>query len=398
MPFMLSQLIEAARWLGALAVLSLHVNNMFVNQADIMSAPHAAPAYVWWFFTGSAIGHQAVVGFFVLSGWLVGGAVLARIGRGEDFLRSYFIHRISRVYVVLVPALFLTLALDALGRGLFSDAGVYDQPAFSGHSSAGLFLASVANLQGIVFDHFGSNGPLWSLACEFWYYVCFPLLLLPFARNYAPAPRFASFALGLALTAGLLAPQSWFGFGFVIWGMGAFSTRASRPLIRSRWLALLMLAGGVALIRLLARGPVLVAHPWLNPASDLAAAALFVNALLAFRDAPQSGFAALHSAFHARLADFSFSVYAVHMPIVIFLRAAVAHVMGRDWPLQLATGANYAAALVVLGTTFASAYLFSRLTEAKTGAARRALRGALDRLAPPPAVPAPVRERATTGP
>jgi peptidoglycan/LPS O-acetylase OafA/YrhL len=293
----------------------------------------------------------------------------------------------------------LTLALDFMGRRLFADAGVYDQSAFSGHSSAGLFLASLANLQGIVFDHFGSNGPLWSLACEFWYYVCFPLLLLPFARNYAPATRFAAFTLGLALTAGLLTPQSWFGFGFVIWALGAFATRAPRPLIRSRWLALLALAGVVALIRLLARGPVLAAHPWLNPASDLAAAALFANALLAFRVGPQTGFAALRPAFHATLADFSFSVYAVHMPIVIFLRAAVAHVMGRDWPLQIATGANYAAALLVLGTTFASAYLFSRLTEAKTGAARRALRAALDRLAPAPAPagPAPVRERATTG-
>jgi peptidoglycan/LPS O-acetylase OafA/YrhL len=396
MPFLLSQLIEAGRWIGALAVLLLHVTNMFVNQADIMSAPHAFPAYVWWFFTGTEMGHQAVVGFFVLSGWLVGGGAMAKFAAGQPFLRDYFVHRVARIYVVLIPALFVTLAFDSAGRAFFADSGVYDWPLFVGHFSAWLFFAGFLNLQSLVFPHFGTNGPLWSLACEFWYYISFPLLILPFARRYGILARVGGFALGLALVVALSGPGNWFAFGFVLWSIGAFAMRVSRPVIRSRGLSLALFALAIVVIRLVVRGPLLAEHPGIGPAADLSAALLFANLLLAFRDAPQEGFSALRWKFHAPLADFSFSLYAIHMPLVIFARAGVGHFVGREWAAQLATGENYAVALGLTATVVACAYGFSRVTEARTGAVRRALRGVLDRFIP--ATPAEAAsERITAG-
>ena len=162
MPFLLSQLIEAFRWLGALAVVGLHATNLFVNQADIMSASHAPPVYVWWFLTGFESGHQAVVGFFVISGYLVGGAVLARLSAPDRFLRDYFINRLSRVYIVLIPALTLTFILDFTGRYFFTSSTFYDGAMFKGHFTAGLLFTSLLNLQGIYYDYFGTDGPLWS--------------------------------------------------------------------------------------------------------------------------------------------------------------------------------------------------------------------------------------------
>jgi peptidoglycan/LPS O-acetylase OafA/YrhL len=395
MPFLLSQLIEAARWLGALIVLTGHAANIFVNQADIMSAPHAFPAYIWWFFSGAGFGHQAVVGFFVLSGWLVGGAVLAKIGKSRDFPRDYFVHRVSRIYVVLAPALLLTAVLDAIGGAFFADSGVYDWPVFQGHFKASLFLANLANLQNIYFGYFGVNGPLWSLACEFWYYVMFALLMTPMARYLPPAQRYGAFALGAAGTVALAAPESFFSLGFAIWAMGAFATRASRPLIRSRWLSLAIYAAAVVLVRLVVRGPLLDAHPMIGQAADLASAALFVNLLLAFRDGPQTGFAALRWRAHAPLASFSFSTYAIHMPIVILARAGAGHFLGRDWATQLATPAHYALTIAIVFATAICSYGFSRLTEARTGDARRALRRLVDRLVPATAVMEAVPERMT---
>ncbi len=382
MPFILSQFIEACRWLGALVVLAVHTNNMFVNLADIMTAPHGPLVYAWWFYAAFELGHQAVLAFFVMSGYLVGGAVLAHMRKSQDFLREYFIHRVSRIYLVVGPAVALTLVLDSIGRAIFADSGVYDWPVFKGHFSATLFLASFANLQGIAFDYFGTNGPLWSLACEFWYYVTFPLLLLPFARNYPLTLRYGGFALGVALFIALSIPPSWFKFGYILWAMGAFATLLPRPIIKSRWLALAIYALVVVLIRLLVRGPILIAHPWLADATDLFASALFTIVLLAFRYGPHEGFSLLRPKFHKTLADFSFSLYSIHMPILIFVRAAAGTAFGRDWPTQLATPQHFALAFSVMGIAIVAGYLFSRVTEAKTGAARRKLRALLDRIAP----------------
>ena len=374
MPFLLSQLIEAFRWMGALAVVGLHATNLFLNQADIMSATHAAPVYAWWFLTGFESGHQAVVGFFVLSGYLVGGAVLARVREPKPFLKDYYLHRFTRVYVVLIPTLLLTLFLDFLGRRLFTSSEIYSGAMFEGHFASSLLFASLFNLQGIYFDFFGTNGPLWSLACEFWYYITFPLLVIFFAKNYSLQFRVVGFIAGLLLFIFLLAPESWFGFGFILWGMGAFATMAPRPLLRSRLLSFVLLASVFILIRLLVRGAAVEAHPLISRGADLIAAGAFVNLLLAFRDGANAGFQILKSDWHKILADFSFSLYAVHMPILIFMRAASDQFFGERWVLQLAEFGNYVLATSVIGLTILGAFLFSRMSEARTAQLRRRLR------------------------
>jgi peptidoglycan/LPS O-acetylase OafA/YrhL len=374
MPFLLSQLIEAFRWMGALAVVGLHATNLFLNQADIMSASHAAPVYLWWFLTGFESGHQAVVGFFVLSGYLVGGAVLSRMREPKPFLKDYYLHRVTRVYVVLIPTLLLTLLFDFLGRRLFVSSEIYKGAMFVGHFTSSLLFASLLNLQGIYFEFFGTNGPLWSLACEFWYYITFPLLLIFFAKHYSTQFRFVAFIAGLLLFIFLITPESWFGFGFILWAMGAFATLVPRPLLRSRLLSFMLLVSVFILIRLLVRGPAVEAYPLISRGADLLAAGAFVNLLLAFRDGPSEGFTILKSDWHKILADFSFSLYAVHMPLLIFMRAAADQFFGAHWVLQLAEFQNYVLAMGVICLTILSAFLFSRVTEARTAQLRRRLR------------------------
>lgn len=382
MPFLLSQLIDLCRWVGALVVLGLHTTNTFVNLGDVMSASHNPAVYVWWYFTGFQLGHQGVVGFFVMSGYLVGGVTIDRMLSGNRFLIDYFINRISRIYVVLIPALILTLVFDSLGRSLLSTTGVYDWPVFSGHYTAGLFLASILNLQNIAYDYYGTNGPLWSLACEFWYYITFPLLVLPLARGYPARFRIWGFCLGLLLMMALLTPHSWFGFGSILWAMGALATRAPVAPIQSRTLSLAIFVSVITLIRLLVRGPLLASHPWLAEAADLLSALSFILVMLAFRDGPETGYALLRHRIHKTLADFSFSLYAIHMPVVIFARAAASRMLGEARVTQLAQPENYLLALVVMTMIILIAWGFSRLTEAKTGAVRRFLRAAVDSVAP----------------
>jgi peptidoglycan/LPS O-acetylase OafA/YrhL len=379
MPILLSHFIDACRWIGALLVLAVHANNLFLNLADIMTAPHGPAVYGWWFFVSFGLGHQAVVGFFAISGYLVGGAVLAMLRERRAGLQDYFVHRVTRIYIVLVPAMILTVALDWIGRSYFGAGGAYDRPELSHHGVLE-FLGTMASLQKIWFELYGSNGAMWSLACEFWYYITFPLLLLPFARAYAPATRAAGFALGLVLLVFLSVPKSWFLFGYFLWALGALATLAPRPLMRSRWLALAILVVALIPIRLLVRGPNLVAYPFLQDAADLLSAILFLNLAVTIRFSVPKGWGLLHTQVHSRLADFSFSLYCVHTPILVLVQGMADRAFGAGWSGALATPLHWWIMALAMTIAVAFGYVFSRFTEARTSDARRALRAALGRL------------------
>jgi peptidoglycan/LPS O-acetylase OafA/YrhL len=379
MPFLLSQFLDACRWIGALLVLSVHATNIFVNLGDIMSAPHAAQVYAWWFVVSWELGHQAVIGFFVMSGFLVGGAIIAQIKKQKDFLQEYLIHRFARIYMVTAPAIALTFLLDSTGRTVFASSTAYEASLTPGHLSLEALAGNLVNLQGIWTTYFGTDGPLWSLACEFWYYITFPLLLLPFARNYSPALRFGGFALGVALLIALSIPSSFFLPGYSLWVIGSLATLIPRPLIRSRWVALAIYAAAVIPIRLLVRGPLLAEYPWALQAADTLTTLLFVNLIVTLRFGPLDGWSLLKSSLHRALADFSFSLYCIHVPFLLFLCAASEQILGRGWTKALATPQHWSVMAGAMAAALILAYAFSRLTEAKTLAARRILRNALQR-------------------
>ena len=168
----------------------------------------------------------------------------------------------------------------------------------------------------------------------------------------------------------------------MLWVIGALASLPVRPLIASRWGALAIYFAALVPIRLLVRGPLLAAHPWLQDAADLLSSLLLANLMLTVRYSPAEGWNALRPQFHKTLADFSFSLYVIHMPILILLRSIEDSVMGPEWAKQLATPAHWATLPAVMSICIVAAYGFSRLTEANTGAARRYLSAALPRFTP----------------
>ncbi len=370
----ISNFLALARWVAALAVLITHAGQM-IQVSDIMVAPHGPGVYAWWFLSGFS--HQAVLIFFVISGFLVGGDLLRRLDRTDLFLGRYLIDRFSRIYIVMAPVLAYGFAVDFLGRRIFPNSGIYDGTFFDGVFNPINILWTLLQQQNLWAQQAGTNGALWSLACEMWYYLTFPLLLLPLCRAYSLCVRLTGCVCGALAAIVMSMPEGFFLFGYGVWAFGALIRVAPRPLIKSAWLSLGVFLATIALIRLGARGPLVAAHPLVSTLADAAVAGAFGNLLLSLRFAADGGLFANLSPIHQRLSDFSYSLYATHAPLVFFVWAGAGSLLGQDWYKQLPTPLHWTLTFALIAVAVAIAYGFSRLTEARTKRLRDFLRETL---------------------
>jgi peptidoglycan/LPS O-acetylase OafA/YrhL len=180
----------------------------------------------------------AVIIFFVLSGYLVGGSVLRDI-QNFDF-RRYAFARFARIYIVLIPALILTLLIDGLmlhfapTNPVFSSAwqgGAIGQTSIFSRYSLAHMIASILCLEPLIATPIGSAGTLWSLGNEWIYYFAFPLLISVGYRlgGYRAATAVVFGSIGAIALVNRMEAAFW-----LSWLCGAYASVFSvRPLIRS---------------------------------------------------------------------------------------------------------------------------------------------------------------------
>ena len=351
-------LLDTARWVSAAAVAVGHAWGLFIRQAG---------GYGGELFGGA--GHYAVVIFFVLSGYLVGGGVLAR-REGFD-LGRYATARFARIYIVLIPALLMTAALDATVHWADPTNPIYashwpgevmgDVAAFDRYGPREV-LASLLSLENFVGAPMGSAGPLWSLGFEWVFYFAFPAVILSsgFVGRRVKAPAWLSGAAAVLGTAAalVLAHKFYLGLLWLIWCSGALAHAVAET---GRVPARLRLIGlPVAVLGVLATP--MIGYRLADPLIGFG----FAFFLSAF-PAGEKGFG---EAFDRRLAQHSYSLYVIHLPVVAFV-AFLFYRAGLLTTAQLAPGPL---GLAEVATALACAVLatmgFERLFEARTDALR----------------------------
>lgn len=174
--------LDMIRGLAAVGVFLGHARMLFLVDYTDIKQLHLTDKLLY-FATG--FGQQQVMVFFVLSGFFIGSSIVKVIHLSQWSWSSYLTNRLTRLYVVLLPALLLTLFWDHISVNL---AGTQDLALGLGPDSnsegilarltAITFFGNVLFLQRIFVETLGSNGPLWSLTNEFWYYILFPCVCL----------------------------------------------------------------------------------------------------------------------------------------------------------------------------------------------------------------------------
>lgn len=303
-----SVLISLLRGSAAVIVAAAHVRAiMYPGLRTIADPP------LWFkglaFFTGFA--HQAVLVFFIISGWLVGGSLLNKLDMPGAFL-DYAIDRITRLWTVLIPTFILTL-LFGFTAGVV-DIGKIDYATVNEYS-ASVFVGNLFGLQRIFFPDFGGNFALWSLTNETWYYVLFPLLVLLFTARKQMSRVTSALAM-LAIIAVL--PSAVMAYSLV-WLLGVAFSRIRiecGPVLRLGWLTLLLVVA--TYFRLTgALDDFSTDTLW----QDLIISAMFLCFLssLQFQATPTS--VLLHPLAYTGkfFAEFSFSLYVLHVPLLELL-------------------------------------------------------------------------------
>jgi peptidoglycan/LPS O-acetylase OafA/YrhL len=361
--------LDLIRGVSALVVMLGHVRGLFFVDFPFLTNKSIASRVI---YAVTGFGHQAVMIFFVLSGYFIGASVIDSIGGQRWSWWVYLVNRLTRLQLVLFPALILGAVWDHIGMRIpqaasfyFGSLYKYYVPSVALRSTLPVFFGNLFFLQSVVSPVFGSNGPLWSLSYEFWYYILFPALVLAVASWTRIRNRF--------LYAGLSALLLWFigpqiSLYFVIWLAGALVGRLHRTAQFGppRMQAIVSMTAGLLFFGALAWSRTQKSSS--DILADYIVGLSFALWLYTLIHGAREDVSPAYASAARTLSGFSYTLYLTHFPALLLLRGLL-DPQG-NWhpdPPHLLCGLGIA--LLML----AYAYFVAEFTEARTTSVRRRL-------------------------
>ena len=349
--------LDLVRFVAAFLVVLFHSNVRNISSEQIPLSTH---------------GHQAVMVFFVLSGYVISYIAAGR----ESSPIEYWSSRLSRFYSLAIPAVLLAPLLDLAGQALAPEFYVgkttHDWWALRIFSSL-LFTNEIWVLSIMSF----SNVPYWSLCYEMWYYVLFAAAT--FAKGSTRHVLLVVTVLFVGPKIMLLAP---------IWGLGVVLHRWRRLYNLRAWQNWALFLGSIPAYLLFHHYQLselgsdwlrtLVGAEWHKQATfsryfitDYLLALVIAANFVGFRGIAHHFATPLLTCERPIrwIASFTFSLYLLHQPLLQFFGALINGNPSKPWFY-----------LEVLAATLASIVVISLLTEQKRSHLRNAIRRQLLRL------------------
>jgi peptidoglycan/LPS O-acetylase OafA/YrhL len=184
--------LDGLRGLAALYVMIGHARwLLWEGYQNFTTHPHSYSFFdkgLMYFFSLFKWGHEFVLLFFVLSGFVIHYGYSTKLKQNSSSrlnFTQYFYKRAKRIYPPFLLALLLTFVLDWAGQ-------MMNYSIYSGSSNYELMNVHIGNtphdlktLAGnVLFLYkefvpiFGTNGPTWSLKFEWWFYIFYPVFLM----------------------------------------------------------------------------------------------------------------------------------------------------------------------------------------------------------------------------
>ena len=258
--------------------------------------------------------------FFVLSGYCIHRyqAFLAASGKLNSFSpRVFLLRRFFRIYPVLFGALALTFVADMIS------ASCYPPSPKLGNVDFLSFLRNIASLQGLFGATYGSNDALWTLSIEVQFYALYPLLLVVMRRAGLARTLACLTVLNVASyfvleRHGLRAFSSFYVSWFL--GVAIAETEANHTLVMFISNARRAAAVKITALALLGAGCGVF---FLSQYAAFNVWAIAFALYFGTRIAIGSTFKTLFARAMAKVGEYSYSLYIVHLPIVVMLLSLV---------------------------------------------------------------------------
>jgi len=288
--------LDWLRFLSAFIVVITHARGfLFVEWGSVDLDSKGILGFI--FFTITRLGHEAVLIFFVMSGYFVGGRLILDIRSKTFNSRKYFIDRFTRIYLPFVPALFLSMVLLylTLNEFFFID-----------------MLGNLIMLQGSFFYVYINNGPLWSLAYEWWFYMAAGLFAMLLVVNNSICRILLFFLMAFSVYI-----ISFLKFQYVIsWGLGTIAYIYFRR-IKLNFIFVTLFLAICIVVSLLLRGIVGFNYYAIVEVFLSFSFALFIS--FSSSCTPVSRFSLHFENLGTKLASFSYTLYLIHYPLFYFL-------------------------------------------------------------------------------